>query len=148
MQILRFAALSAAVLSGGFPAVAAAQSFEAINHLKVYGLSQTSFEVIEARGEGPRGIWCAAADYAINRLGTPRNQRFYVQSPRGKSQSGAGRIGVVFTTDVASLPVEPSRSYSVTVDRPGLGLPIYHANQFCNDYEIELDSILFRHHRN
>ncbi|APE44095.1 hypothetical protein BOO69_12275 [Sulfitobacter alexandrii] len=147
MRSSSFAALSAVVLAAGIPSVAASQSYEAINHLKVYGLSPTSFEVIEDHGEGARGMWCAAADYAINRLGVPRTTRFYVKSPRGRSQTGAGRVGVVFTTDASSLSVQPSRSVSVSVETPGEGLPIYHANQFCRDYEIELDRILFRHGR-
>ncbi|QFT59263.1 hypothetical protein FIU94_10540 [Sulfitobacter sp. THAF37] len=147
MRIFCSAALSAALFTGSLPVAAAAQSYEAINDLKVYGLSQTSFEVIEDHGEGARGMWCAAADYAIHRLGVPRTTRFYVKSPRGRSQTGAGRVGVVFTTDAASLPVQPSRSVSVSVEVPGEGLPVYHAHQFCRDYEIELDSILFRRGR-
>lgn len=144
MRSLRFAALTVAILTGGLSAAAAAPSYKAVNHLKVYGMTQTSFEVIESLGEGARGMWCAAADYAIHQLGVPTTQRLYVKSPRGRSQSGAGRIGVVFTTDESSLPTEPSRSVAVRVDTPGLGLPAYHANQFCKDYLLEFDNIRFR----
>ncbi|GLT07816.1 hypothetical protein ACFQFQ_13650 [Sulfitobacter porphyrae] len=144
MRRLSFAAVSVAILTGGLSAASAAPSYEAVNHLKVHGISPTSFEVIEALGEGARGMWCAAADYAIHQLGVAATQRLYVKSPRGRSQSYSGRVGVVFTTDASSLPTEPSRSVAVRVDTPGLGLPVYHANQFCRDFLLEFETIRFR----
>lgn len=121
------------------PLMAQAQSYQSVNLLKVVPLNQTDFEVIEARGEGARGIWCAAADYASARVGMGKTGRIYVKSPRGPSVSGKGRKGVVFTTNAKA--VDARTSYSVSVRQTGLGLPINHAIQFCKDYLIELEDI-------
>ncbi|WP_235930525.1 hypothetical protein [Sulfitobacter sediminilitoris] len=80
-------------------------------------------------------------------MNAPRQARIYVKSPRGPSISGVGRVGVVFTTDAASLGTSPKQSYSVTVRTKGLGLPVHHAHQFCRDYFLDLDDGLFRRHR-
>lgn len=132
------------VLAAMIGTTAAAQAFEAQNRLLVVPLGSKDFEVIEARGEGARGMWCAAADYAKRVLKQPGGSRVYVKTPRGPSVSGAGRIGVVFTTDPSRLSVAPNKGYSVTVRTAGRGLPINHAYQFCIDYLIEPDVILFR----
>jgi len=116
--------------------VATALAFEARNRLLVVPLGAKDFEVIEARGEGARGIWCAAADYAQHALGQSSGARLYVKTARGPSVSGAGRIGVVFTTDPARLSQGPTTSYSVSVRTVGQGLPVNHAYQFCKDYLI------------
>lgn len=126
-----------------FPAQASAQVFQAVNRLQVVPLNAHDFEVIEARGEGARGMWCAAADYAQARFGN-HQQRIYVKSPRGPSQSVSGRKGAVFTTDARRLGVSPSTSLSVSVRHAGVGLPLNHAIQFCKDYQIELEDILLR----
>ena len=115
-----------------------AQAYRAENRLIVAPLTNTSFEVIEARGEGPRGIWCAAASYVENRLGTSRAERLYVKTARGPSISGLGRKGVVFTVDASELSVPASQSLSVSVRIPGQGLPIHHARQFCIDYLLDI----------
>ena len=125
------------------PTLATAQTFTSINQLKVVPLNGSEFEVIEARGEGARGIWCAASDFALKRLGLDRG-RIYVHSARGPSISGLGRKGVVFTADPGRLSVPPSTSHSVSVRNVGQGLPIQHANLFCKDYLIELRDILYR----
>lgn len=133
----------AAVTAIALPLAAHAQSFRAVNFLDVVPLSQTTFEVIEAYGEGPRGIWCAAADYAEKRL--RYFDRIYIREGRGPSRSVAGRKSVVFTTDESSLPQGPFQSFSLTTSRVGVGLPVNHAIQFCriDDYEL---SDLFRRH--
>ena len=120
------------------PGLAAAQTFKSINQLLVVPLGKTEFEVIEARGEGARGIWCAASDYAQKRLGLVTGGRIYVKTPRGPSVSGLGAKGVVFTADPAQLSVPPSSSVSTSVRVAGQGLPIQHAYMFCRDYQIEL----------
>ena len=125
------------------PGIAAAQTFDAINKLKVIPQPGGDFEVIEARGEGARGMWCAAADFAMAR--NPANgQRLYVKKPRGPSVSVAGRKGVTFTVDAARLGVSPTQALSVSVRSAGQGLPLHHAFQFCRDYQIELNDILLR----
>jgi hypothetical protein len=127
---MRVSILAAAVVSL-LPAMASAQNYRAINNLTVVPLSATNFEVIEGRGEGPRGIWCAAAEFAERRLSA--SGRIYVLEGRGPSQVASGRTGVVFTTDVSALPQQPSQSVVVRTSQVGMGLPINHAIQFCRD---------------
>ena len=64
-----------------------ADTFRAINWLYVVPLTPDTFEVIEDRGAGARGIWCAAADYvqAVGRDHT--GQRMYVLEPRRPSKT-------------------------------------------------------------
>jgi hypothetical protein len=131
----------AAVICATVPFAADAQSYEAINRLNVIPLGGSSFEVIEARGEGPSGIWCAAASYAQDRVGLTNSTRMYIKTPRGPSISGAGRIGVVFTTDPNDLPSPPQKSYSISVDQQSIGLTIGHSIQYCKDYIIELNDL-------
>ncbi|MEM7522121.1 MAG: hypothetical protein AAF307_13955 [Pseudomonadota bacterium] len=122
----------------------AAQGYRAVNKLQVVPLNGGAFEVIEARGEGARGIWCAAADYVLARSGGGNGKRLYVKDPRGPAVTAPGRKGVTFTTNPAALGSAPTQSLSITVNTPGVGLPVNHAVQFCRDYQIELDDILFR----
>lgn len=131
MRLLAFA--TAAALA--FPALAGAQTYRAVNNLNVVPLSNTIFEVIEAAGEGPRGIWCAAADYAETRLRA--SGRIYISAGRGAARSVAGRKSVVFTTNVANLSKGPFQSLSLSTSQVGVGLPVNHALQFCrfDDYE-------------
>lgn len=128
--------VAVALICGLLPAVASAQVYRAINQLAVLPISPTDFEVIEAHGEGPRGMWCAAASYAEAR-GIHRDQRLYVKRARGPSVSLAGETGVVFTTVANEVAGTAHRSYSVSVREKGLNLPIHHASQFCIDYLIE-----------
>lgn len=137
-------ALIAVAFATVFAGTGSAQTFTAQNRLKVLPLNGSDFEVIEARGEGPRGMWCAAADYAVSQGRTGPGQRIYVKIVRGPSISVAGRKGVVFTTDAGRLSQEPSRSLSVGTRTVGEGLPVAHAIQFCRDYQIELNDIFYR----
>ena len=132
--------LTSALLALGLSAPLGAQTFEAVNRLIVVPLNAAEFEVIEARGEGARGLWCAAADYALRKGGSGR---LYVSRARGRSVSGAGRIGVTFTLDETRLSAAPFRSYSVSVNAVGENLPVRHAYQFCKDYLLEPDNIFF-----
>ena len=131
----------AAAVITALPAVANAQSFRAINGLTVVPLTRASFEVIEARGEGPRGIWCAAAEYAERRLGA--RGRVYVSEARGPSRSVRGRKAVVFTVNANALPRGPFQSTNVTTAQVGVGLPVAHALQFCRDV-FDHDEPIFR----
>jgi hypothetical protein len=125
------------------PLAAQSQTYQASNRLTVVPLNATDFEVIESRGQGARGIWCAAADFVDTQRRRPADNRIYVKSARGPSVSAVGRMGVVFTTDARDLNARTS--YSVTVREPGIGLPVDHAIQFCKDYLIELqDTVGFR----
>jgi hypothetical protein len=85
-------------------------------------------------GHGARGTWCAAADYALNRLGASGAQNLYVSSPRTK---GGGRNSVVsFTLDPTGLT--PSNVFLVggSLDRKGAELTINHALTFCADLRL------------
>lgn len=121
----------ATALICALPAMAQAQTYRAVNDLNVVPLGGTTFEVIEARGEGPRGIWCAAAEYAERRLGA--GGRVYISEGRGPARSAAGRKSVVFTTNAANLTRGPFKSVSVSTSSVGVGLPVAHAIQFCRD---------------
>ncbi|UOA32348.1 hypothetical protein DSM110093_02140 [Sulfitobacter sp. DSM 110093] len=121
------------------PLQAAAQAYRAENWLTVVPLTSRDFEVIEDRGAGARQLWCAAADFAENVIGLPRDERLFIKTPRGPSVSGVGRIGVVFTTDPERVSGDTGKSYSVTVRRAGENLPSHHARQFCLDRLIELE---------
>lgn len=112
-----------------------AQTYRAENLLYVNPVSATSFEVIQARGEGPRGLFCAAGSYAERQLGVSRG-RVYVLIPSGPSKTMPGRKAVTFTVNPDL--VTPVTGYSIAVDTPGYGLPAFHARQFCKDY-IEKD---------
>jgi hypothetical protein len=113
------------------PAIGHAQIFRAVNDLNVVPLSASSFEVIEARGAGPRGMWCAAAEYAEQRLGA--RDRVYIQGARGPARSVQGRKSVVFTTNAGNLPRGPFQSAFLSTSQTGIGLPVAHAIQFCRD---------------
>ncbi|MGC1495899.1 MAG: hypothetical protein WA790_08820 [Sulfitobacter sp.] len=123
-----------AALCASLPITANAQAFRAESHLIVVPLNGSDFEVIEDNGEGPRGMWCAAADFAKSRMHSTGGKRLYIKSGRGPSISTAGRKGVVFTTDPARLGVEPSRGYSISLTKVGYNLPVGHAYSFCSDY--------------
>jgi hypothetical protein len=110
--------------------------------LAVNPVNSSQFEVIEGRGEGPRGIWCAASLYALNTLGIDRG-RLYIASPRGNSQTVNGRKGVVFSTQVVGAV---AASTSITVRQAGSNLPVQHALQFCRDYDYDLFGSLAKKH--
>lgn len=118
------------------PLDVAAQAYRADNSLTVVPLNAKDFEVIEDRGEGARGMWCAAAEFADKVLGLPGDQRLYVKTARGPSISGAGRTGVVFTSDPSRVSGDVGSANSVSVSRAGLGLPMFHALQFCRNWRI------------
>jgi len=134
--------IAAALAFAALPATLSAQNYRAVNYLTVVPLTGASFEVIEAHGEGSRGMWCAAADYAERKLNA--TDRVYIAEPRGPSKTAAGRKSVVFTTDAASLVQGPSRSVSVDTSQVGIGLPIAHAIQFCRDADYDLGALRLR----
>lgn len=107
--------------------------------LDVNPLSATTFEVIEKGGVGPRGVWCAAADYAIRDLGKQRG-RIYIVAPRGPAQTEPGAKGVAFSTQDPGIAA--NTGYSVTTDVAGANLLVFHAEQFCNDNIIEPGDII------
>lgn len=102
-----------------------------MNWLFVVPISPDTFEVIEDRGAGARGLWCAAADYVrAAGLDGPR-KRIFVETPRGPSKTQPGRIGVVFTTNPADDIKDTPSSYSISVKRRGENLSVGHSHNFC-----------------
>lgn len=142
---MRLAILATTIAALAIPATAATSVYQTPqNGLNVVPLGPTEFEVIEDRGEGARGIWCAAASYVQSRLPGARQGMIYVQTPRGPSAVAPGQTGIGFTVNPQMLSVQPFQSYSVSVDRPGERLRVEHADQFCHDYLIEPGDVLFR----
>lgn len=127
MRLITALLLCAAV---SVPAMAA-QAYRAVNWLFVVPINADTFEVIEGRGEGARGIWCAAADYARAAGLDGVRKRMYVLEPRGPSRTQANAIGVTFTTNPSDEMAKTSSSFSVTVKRKGENLAIGHAYNFC-----------------
>jgi hypothetical protein len=112
--------------------VVAASAYRAINWLFVIPITADTFEVIEDRGEGARGIWCAAADYAQAAGLDGIRKRLYVVEPRGPSRTQANAIGVSFTTNPDDELAQSPSSYSVSVKRRGDNYAIGHAINFCS----------------
>ena len=116
----------------------AAQSYWAVNSLRVYPITKDTYEVIEDRGAGARGIWCAAADY-VQAAGLDRVRlRMYVLEERGPSRAVPGRFGVVFTINPDEKLRETPPSYSVSVNRRGENLTVGHALNFCDAFINDL----------
>jgi len=103
------------------PLAVQAQTYQSFNRLNVVPINKTDFEVIEARGEGPRGMWCAAADYA---------------------QNAQGRTGVVFSTRTTGG--QQGTIGSISLRQKGYSLLVNHAIQFCEDYRIDINDIAWR----
>ncbi|MFP4326743.1 MAG: hypothetical protein ACLFQL_01950 [Paracoccaceae bacterium] len=123
---------------------APASAFTAVNRLDVTPLGNARFEVIEARGAGPRQIWCAAADYARRELGAGAAQRIYVENPRGPARGASSRIAVGFTLapgpDLGEGPVNgQGGDWSVRVRDRGYNLSTSFAFGFCRD-DMDPDS--------
>lgn len=123
------------------PALGQANPYTAENFLKVWPIDAVTFEVIEARGEGARGIWCAAASYAERELQFDPTQPIYVLIPRGPSVTVPNRKGVVFTLDKARLPETAvvSQLAFATTRTAGTSFPSYLARTFCRDRFGERD---------
>lgn len=126
----------AILISGTLPAITSANPYFRFRPLlDVNPVSATTFEVIRGRGQGARGIWCAAAYYAQFTLGVDRG-RIYLAEGSGPARTVPGRKGVLFS----SRPIEGAfTSSSVTVDQPGASLLVNHAIQFCRDYDYEFE---------
>ncbi len=123
-----------AALCASLPVTVSAQTFRAESRQTVIPLSATEFEVLEDRTAGPRGYWCAAADFAKSRLGAAQGARLYIKSGRAQSRNAPQYKSVVFTTDQAGLSADPNRSYYVSLRKVGYNLPVGHAYEFCTDY--------------
>ena len=129
--MLRHVVIALAALSLAAPA--AAQEFRAANKLTVGQITPAVFEVVSRPGKsGASNFWCAAADYARQRLGAPGNARIYVAQARGPSTLSPGRSGVRFTLDPAAARIEPiAPRTSLSVDHVGDNLSVSLGLQYC-----------------
>ena len=123
-------------------AAPAAHAFTAINGLSVNPVPG-GFEVVAQGGDGPRQIWCAAAQYSHKVQGNANNVRLFILEPYGPSQTRPGWRGVSFTTqpppELANGPrLGDGGNYSVQLKRPGFNLSTGHAENFCSDVWEEI----------
>lgn len=132
-------ALAAATTVAAIAATSAnAASFRAYNRVTVNPVAGGTFEALETAQYGQRGMWCAAADYAISVLGADGTDRVYVQTPRGDSVTKPGRKGVVFGLSVpAGASDVPVLSINAALRVPGSSLSVDHAFQFCYDSRLQ-----------
>jgi hypothetical protein len=122
--------ISFAMLSTALTLAPAAQAFEADNGVGV-DAAQGGILVTGDAGQGARGMWCAAADYARDVLGAAGYQRLYVAVARSP---GLGqRAPVLFTTDAAGLDPAPVFLVGASLARAGSSLSVDHALGFCRD---------------
>lgn len=117
------------------PAMVAANPYTAENFLKVWTLDATTFEVIEANGEGARGLWCAAASYAERQMRMDHRNPIYVLVPRGPSVSRPDRKSVIYTINPEALPAGTviHQGAFATTRTAGAMFPSYLARTFCRD---------------
>lgn len=138
MRTLLTATLAAALIAP------AAQAFTAINGLAVNPVDSAGrFEVISRGGDGPRQIWCAAAEFAREVQGVGNTARLYVAAPYGSSSTAPGLHGVTFTarpdTTLANGPRPGTDgNYSVRIRQTGFNLRLGHALGFCDDVYDEI----------
>jgi hypothetical protein len=117
----------------------AAHAFTAINGLTVNPVAGNgAFEVTSQGGDGPRQLWCAAAQYARQVQGTGNHDRIYILQGYGQSQTRPGYRAVAFTTrPTAELAAGPrlgdSGNYFVSMRRQGFSLTTGQAENFCGD---------------
>jgi hypothetical protein len=125
---------------GAAPTAFAADPFRAVNWLTVVPINANTFEVLESRGAGVHGIWCAAADYARAAGLDGVRKRMYVLDTRGPARTRANETGVVFTTNPDEQLAKTPTSYSVSVTTKGANLSIAQAYIFCETlFEETLD---------
>ena len=120
---MRRLALLLVLLSIPFEAAA----FRADNRVEVTPSGQ-DFIVQEGGGFGARGMWCAAADYALDVLGAPATARVYVTQPRRTP-----RDPVAFSLDPGTIRPTSFMIVGTSLRQPGANLLVGHAMSFCAD---------------
>ena len=129
--MLSRAAIIIAALACAAPA--AAQDYRASNKLTVGQITPAVFEVVSRPGKsGANNFWCAAAEYARDRLGAAGTARIYVAEPRGPSTLSPSRSAVRFTLDPAAAGIDatPPRT-SLSVDHVGDSIARRSAEEYC-----------------
>lgn len=108
----------------------AATAFRAENRVDVIP-GPAGFTILDGGGFGARGMWCAAADYALKALRAPATARLYITGPRTTS-----RGPVVFSLDPGSVVPVPVFLVGASLRRPGATLSVAHALTFCADAKV------------
>jgi len=109
---------------------ASAQTFRAENQVDVVPTAG-GFAVQNGGGFGARGMWCAAADFARDRLGARGVDRIYVRT--GRTPGVGQRAPVEFTLDPAGLTPSSVLIAGSGLRTPGANLSVDHAHIFCDD---------------
>lgn len=123
----RYLLLGAIALMTTAPVTASA--FTAENGVSVTATAN-GFTVDGGNGFGARGMWCAAADYAIRQAGAAAGQRLYVANQSGN------RNRVTFTLTRGDLEPSAVVSIGASISRPGAYLRVGHAYRFCADPKL------------
>ena len=108
-----------------------AQSFRAENRVIVTPQGDGLFAVETSSRYGARGAWCAAADYAMDRLGASSVARIYVRGPKASNSAP-----VVFGMDAGDTSPTGVFSTSTALRTAGSNLTVAHAFQFCYDSRL------------
>lgn len=108
----------------------AAQSFRAVNDIDVTPTSG-GFAVQADGGTGARAMWCAAADYAYERLGAAGADRLYIAE--GRAPGIGQRAPVTFTLDPSGLAPSSVFVTGLSLRNAGANLSIGHARSFCSN---------------
>ncbi|KEJ89285.1 hypothetical protein [Sulfitobacter donghicola] len=112
---------------------AAAQSFKATNGVIVRPAGN-GFSVTGDGGFGARGIWCAAADYALRNERARNAQRLYISKPR---KPGLGqRDPITFTLNPQGLTPVSASILGASLRQKGANLSVGHAIGFCADHKL------------
>ncbi len=110
-----------------------AQTFRAENRVDVVPTAN-GFAVQSGGGFWARGMWCAAADYARDRLGARGTDRVYIRTAR---TPGLGqRSAIEFTLDPAGLNPVAVVSVGASLRNAGANLSVDHAQTFCADRKL------------
>ena len=104
------------------PDFASANPWVARNGLVVRQTSQTDFEVPWRGLSAPHEFWCAAGDFAMQRLHVPGRTRLYRVSPEHRGAGEAVRF---------SLSPEGAQPTGIAVIGSPLGLRASHARTLC-----------------
>lgn len=106
-----------------------ARAWTAQNGMRVQGSAQ-SITVRVAPGNGSSQIICAAADYAVERLGAAPGDALTVVVPRSARIDGRGGDEVGFRLVPGG---SPSHGLLLRVSQPGTTVKIAHARKMCGD---------------
>ncbi|MBE1282602.1 MAG: hypothetical protein GJ676_04750 [Rhodobacteraceae bacterium] len=135
--MIRFSVL--AVLMGLAAAVAPSQAaaFTATNGSRVNPVDSIIFEVIPRARSRNGDYWCAAGQFARQRLGAGWRDRVYIARGMGQSVTTGRRSSVQFTLNPSAAGIEPLPSGGFRSGLPvGDSMTIQHAESYCEPVPI------------